>query len=81
MNEAGMTDKLIGYTARYNAFIDETNRPSGFTAFSTDGEGIHIDNYLKTQGTSMKEVVSFANIMMYDVPPSDLGVPGGLTLQ
>lgn len=81
LNRAGLNDKLIGYTTRFNAFWDDSSRPSGVTTFSSDGEGIQIDKYLKGKGSSMKQVVDFANIMLYDVPPEQLGAPGGLRIQ
>lgn len=76
-----MKTKSIGYTTRFNAFWNDANRPDGVDSFDSDGEGIYIDNYLKGLGTSIKQVVDFTNIMMYDVPPSQLGAPGGFQLE
>lgn len=50
-------------------------------AFSTDGEGIEIHRVLRKLGHEMREIVDFANIMMYDVPPAQLGAPGGFKLK
>jgi len=38
----GKSNVEIGITLRFNAFIDDTNRPAGFHSFPTDGEGIKI---------------------------------------
>lgn len=70
MDAAGMKNKQIGYTTRFNAFWDDSNRPSGIQAFASEGEGIIIDNTLKAKGSSLKQVVNFVNIMLYDVPPA-----------
>jgi hypothetical protein len=75
LDDAGLNDKVIGYTTRFNAFWDDNNRPEGAMAFNSDGEGIIIDNHLREFGLSIKEVVSFTNVMMYDVPPNQLGAP------
>jgi len=36
---------------------------------------------LKNKGSSIQQVISFANIMMYDDPPSNIGFPSGYTLE
>jgi len=43
LDAKGMTDKQIGWTTRFNAFTDDTNRPAGYLAFASDGEGIAIE--------------------------------------
>ena len=77
---AGLQDKLLIYTTRYNAFWDDSSRPAKYGKFSTDGEGIIIENTLKTLGSSLKECLSASNIMMYDVNPVALNAPNGFTL-
>ena len=46
MDKAGLKDKEIGYTTRFNAFTDNSNRPNGWSTFSSDGEGTVIANIL-----------------------------------
>ena len=77
---AGLTDKIMVYTTRFNAFWDNTNRPANIISFPTDGEGIIIENTLKGLGSSLKECLSAINIMMYDVNPAQLNAPNGFTL-
>ncbi|MCP3964763.1 MAG: hypothetical protein GY750_04725 [Lentisphaerae bacterium] len=75
LDKAGMSDKLIGYTTRFNAFYKESpfkNNPDGW---ASDGEGIDIDNTIKDLGSSLDQVVDWVNIMMYDVPPTLLDAP------
>jgi len=40
--DAHLEWKEIGYTARYNAFYNDTNRPTNFTKFASDGELVDI---------------------------------------
>jgi len=80
LDDAGMSDKLLGYTTRFNAFWDDSTRPLGFSTFTTDGEGLDIAADLTEQGSSFDQVVDWANIMLYDVPPADLGASGAFTL-
>ena len=47
LDKLGLQDKLIGYTTRYNAAWVSTNRPEGWTAWSTDGEALTINSALK----------------------------------
>jgi hypothetical protein len=47
LDAIGLKDKLLGYSTKYDAFIDDDSRPDGFRPSSTDGEGIMIDNALK----------------------------------
>lgn len=81
LDQAGLSDKEIGYTTRFNAFWNNTNQPENHSAFASDGEGLEIENYLNQQGSSLNDVVDWVNIMMYDVPPSNLGSPNGFTLE
>ena len=78
MDENGMADKLIGYTTRFNTFWggEDVAVPTNVTPFQSDGEGIDIDTTLTNSGSSFVAGVDWANIMMYDVPPSSLGAPG-----
>jgi len=46
LDEAGMQDKTIGYTTRYNAAWDEDSSPDGWTNWNTDGEAMKINNVL-----------------------------------
>lgn len=73
LDDNGMSDKLIGYTTRFNAFWNDENRPSGVSEFPSDGEGLDIAEELAEQGSSLDEIVDWVNIMLYDVPPKDLG--------
>jgi len=73
LDNNSMSDKLIGYTTRFNSFWNPP--PEGVTVYPSDGEGIDIDDQLKQDGSSFAKAVNWANIMMYDVPPSDLGAP------
>ncbi len=76
MDENGLSDKLIGYTTRFNAFWGAgVPVPTNVTPFQSDGEGIDINNSLTNSGSSFADTVDWANIMMYDVPPSNLGAP------
>lgn len=45
LNVAGMNNKTISYTCKYNAFWDtETgNIPKGWTAWQSDGEALGLD--------------------------------------
>lgn len=80
LDGAGLGDKEIIYTTRFNAFWDSSNRPAGYKAFNSDTEGLSIEKRLKEFGSSLRNVVNKVQIMMYDVPPSDLNAPGGFTL-
>ncbi|MBK2084703.1 glycosyl hydrolase family 18 protein [Francisella adeliensis] len=76
LDAAGMQDKEIGYTTRFNAFMTDSKK-YGFAGFKSDGEGIAIDNWLKANGSSLNKVVNWVNIMAYDVGPSYM--PNGKT--
>ena len=67
LDKAGMQDKQIGYTTRFNAFM-ENGSEYGFSNFASDGEGLAINNWLKAHGSSLNAVVDWVNIMAYDVP-------------
>ena len=76
MDENGLSDKLIGYTTRFNAFWGAgVPVPTNVTPFQSDGEGIDINDSLTNSGSSFADTVDWANIMMYDVPASNLGAP------
>ena len=76
MDENGLSDKLIGYTTRFNAFWGAgIPVPTNVTPFQSDGEGIDVNDALTNSGSSFADAVDWANIMMYDVPPSSLGAP------
>ena len=77
LDDAGMPEKLIGYTTRFNAFWIDGSRPEGVTAFPSDGEGIDVVNAINESGTSVDDCLDWINIMMYDVPPQDLGAADG----
>jgi hypothetical protein len=79
LDAAGHVDKIIVYTTRFNAFYNSSTRPAGWKQYKSDGEGIQVDTALKALGTSLQKTVTAVNIMMYDVPPADLGAPGGFT--
>jgi GH18 family chitinase len=76
LDKAGMQDKLIGYTTRFNAFMGNAS-DYGFSHFASDGEGLAINNWLKAHNSSLNAVVDWVNIMAYDVGPSDM--PNGQT--
>lgn len=70
----GMSDKKIGYTTRFNAFWEDGNRPQGFKAFASDGEGLDIEREMNNLANkSLSDVIDWINIMMYDTSPTDLG--------
>jgi len=69
-----MTDKMVGYTTRFNAFWDNSTRPEGFKVFASDGEGLDIDKELtRLAGKNLSNTVDWINIMMYDTSPKDIG--------
>jgi len=70
-----MSDKLIGYTTRFNAFWKTS--PTGWKAFNSNGEGIDISNKIEKLGSSLDNVVDWVNIMFYDATPTELGCPTG----
>ncbi|APC96610.1 glycoside hydrolase family 18 protein [Francisella frigiditurris] len=76
LDKAGLQDKQIGYTTRFNAFMADSKQ-YGFPGFNSDGEGLAIDNWLKAHGSSLNNVVDFVNIMAYDVGPEYM--PNGQT--
>merc|ERR1719367_2684742 len=82
LDEEGMEDKQIGYTTRFNAFWDDEhgNKPKGFTYFSSDGEGLKVEETLNEHNSSLNDIVDWVHIMQYDVPPSDLNCPDRMTL-
>lgn len=80
LDDAGLTDKTLSYTTRFNSFWNDSDRPEGVTAFASDGEGIDIAGTMAEEGSSFQECVDWVNIMMYDVSPSDLGATGAFTL-
>jgi GH18 family chitinase len=71
LDKAGLKDKVIGYTTRFNSFM-KNSKDVGFSGFNSDGEGLAINTYLKGKGTSLEAVASFINIMAYDVPPNQM---------
>jgi len=78
MNQNGMSDKLIGYTTRFNAFWQTKDSPLWIkTSFTSAGEGIEIANYLAGMGCSLDDIVDWVNIMMYDVNPACLNTAEG----
>lgn len=79
----GLADKAVGWTTRFNAFYNDETRPAGYDTFPSDGEGLLIEEELVRQGTSLRRVVSWANIMFYDMRPDQVAGhgPNGLTLE
>jgi hypothetical protein len=74
--DAHLEWKEIGYTARYNAFYNDTNRPTNFTKFASDGELIDIQKVLMDDfGQKLDDVVGRYNVMFYDQPPKDFNTP------
>lgn len=80
LDDNGLSDKLLSYTTRFNSFWNDSDRPDGVTAFASDGEGIDIAEAMAEEGSSFDDCVDWVNIMMYDVPPSDLGATDTFTL-
>ncbi len=80
LDDNGLSDKLIGYTTRFNAFWNETTRPTGVSAYDSDGEGLDVVEALSDAGSTLDATVDWVNIMMYDVAPSDLGASDAFTL-
>ena len=80
LNSNELQDKAIGWTTRFNPFINDENRPAGYIAFQTDGEGLIIEEELVKLGSSLKVTVDYVNIMFYDVVLSSIGAKGALSL-
>lgn len=80
LDAVGLSHKQIGYTTRFNAFWNDASRPAGVTAFISDGEGLDVIQAIADAGSTVADCLDWVNIMMYDVPPGDLGYPGGFTL-
>jgi len=78
LRQEGMNDKMVGYTTRFNAFMEDSTK-YGFGGFSSDGEGITIAKWLKDHGTSLDDVVDWVNVMAYDVQPHNMPAPGWST--
>ena len=47
----------------------QDSKKYGLAGFSSDGEGLIIEKWLKSQGSSLDKVISFVYIMAYDVAP------------
>jgi len=47
--DAKLAWKEITYTARYNAFYNDTNRPEGFKKYGSDGELVEIAQILQDE--------------------------------
>jgi endo-chitodextinase len=71
LDDKDLSDKLIGYTTRFNAFWNTP--PEGIKSFPSDGEGLDVNATLTQLGSSFEKTVNWVNIMMYDVPPKDFG--------
>ena len=46
LDAAGLKDKSIGYTTRWNAFYDDATRPKGWKVYASDGEGLKVEKEL-----------------------------------
>ena len=68
---AGMGDKIISYTPRYNAFFPTTGSKYGQNNFATDGEGTDIFDYLKANSDYGVDAVDYVHLMMYDLDATD----------
>ncbi|KAH8059359.1 hypothetical protein JL722_5382 [Aureococcus anophagefferens] len=68
---AGMGDKIISYTPRYNAFFPKAGSKYGQNNFATDGEGTDIFNYLKANSDYGVDAVDYVHLMMYDLDATD----------
>ena len=64
---AGMGDKIISYTPRYNAFFPTTGSDYGQKNLATDGEGIDVFDVLKTESEFGVDAVDYVHLMMYDI--------------
>ena len=73
---AGMQDKEVTFTTRFNSFMQDSSQ-YGFAKFPSDGEGFVIDQWLKSHGSSLSQVITRSNIMAYDVASNQM--PNGQT--
>ena len=64
---AGMGDKIISYTPRYNAFFPTTGSDYGQKNLATDGEGIDVFDVLKAESEFGVDAVDYVHLMMYDI--------------
>lgn len=71
LDKAGLVDKEIIYTTRFNAFMSNS-KTYGFAGFNSDGEGLDISNIIQQNNSTLDQVISAVNIMAYDVPPSQM---------
>lgn len=74
--------KPISYSLKYNALLNDTNRPKGYTKFASDGELLYIDQILRADfKQNLTDVISAVNIMFYDQPGKDINAPDGLKVE
>jgi len=62
LREAGMSDKIISYTSRFNCFRTPNDNSWGTTTWPSDGECLDTFEHAKV------EHVNWVNLMVYDVP-------------
>ena len=63
---AGMGDKLITYTPRYNGFL--ANGAYGSIPLQTDGEAIDVVDYVAANSPYGVDAIDFVHFMMYERP-------------
>mmetsp|Transcript_30089 Transcript_30089/g.93076 ORF Transcript_30089/g.93076 Transcript_30089/m.93076 type:complete len:1269 (-) Transcript_30089:147-3953(-) len=62
---AGMGDKLITYTPRYNGFL--ANGAYGSIPLQTDGEAVDVVDYVAANSPYGVDAIDFVHFMMYDI--------------
>ena len=72
----------IGYTTRYNSFWKSNGIPAGFslTSYPSDGEGIDVVQAIKNSGQKPENVLTWVNLMTYDIAPQALNPGPSLSL-
>ena len=53
----------MGWTTRWNAFYDDSNRPSGWKKFDSDGEGLLIEKGKEAQKWVLDQQGASENIL------------------
>jgi hypothetical protein len=72
LDKSGLKDKEIGYTTRFNAFMHDSRNYGFRENFASDGEGLSVDDWLISHGSSLNMVVNWVNIMAYNVGPAKM---------
>lgn len=73
LDDAGMKDKTIDLTTRYNSAWDSDSIPDGWTSWNTDGEAVTMNKEIMDKhNTTLSALINSINIMFYDQSPDDL---------